>query len=71
MLYISTMSQTGQSHTQIGSNTKIGTYNYSNFNIVARMNINIALIPEAGASTVIDFITPPSYGMKETVQLYP
>ncbi len=35
------------------------------------MNINIALIPEAGAATVIDFITPPSYGMKETVQLYP
>lgn len=71
VLYISTMSQTGLSHTHIGSDTKVGTYNDSNFNIVPRMNLNIALIPEAGAATVIDFITPPSYGMKETVQLYP
>ena len=71
VLYISTMSQTGLSHTHIGSDTKVGTYNDSDFNIVPRMNINIALIPEAGAATVIDFITPPSYGMKETVQLYP
>lgn len=71
VLYISTMSQTGLSHTGVGSDTKIGTYNDSNFNIVARTNLNIALIPETGAATVIDFETLPSYGMKETVLLYP
>ena len=71
VLYISTMSQTGLLHTGIGPDTKIGTYNDSNFNIVARTSINIALIPEIGAATVIDFVTPSSYGIKETVQLYP
>ena len=71
VLHISTMSQTGLAHTQIGSDTKIGTYNDSYFNIIPRTDINIALIPEIGTSTMIDFETPSSYGVKETIQLYP
>ena len=70
-VYISTMSQSGLPHTRVGSDTKIGAYNDSNFNIVTRTNVNIALIPETGAATAINFITPSSYGMKETVRLYP
>ncbi|MBN2111072.1 MAG: flagellin, partial [Methanosarcinaceae archaeon] len=43
----------------------------SNLNLVPRTVVNIVLTPESGAATTADFVTPSSYGVKETVQLYP
>ena len=70
-LYISTMSGTGLAHSSVGSDTKVGTYTDSGFDMEPRTTINIILTPEAGATTVADFVMPSSYGTKETVQLYP
>ena len=70
-LYVSTMSGTGLAHTSVGSNTKVGTYSDSSLDIDPRATVGIILTPEAGATTVAEFVTPSSYGTKETVQLYP
>jgi len=43
----------------------------SGLNLVPRTTVNIVLTPESGAATTADFVTPSSYGVKETVQLYP
>jgi flagellin FlaB len=43
----------------------------SDLSLVPRTTVNIVLTPEAGATTVAEFVTPSSYGVKETVQLYP
>ncbi len=43
----------------------------SGLNIVPRTSVNIVLTPESGAATTADFVAPSSYGVKETVQLYP
>ena len=70
-LYISSMSGTGLAHTSVGSDTKVGTYKDSGLDMDPRATVSIILTPEAGATTVADFVTPSSYGTKETVQLYP
>ncbi|NOR46531.1 MAG: flagellin [Methanosarcinaceae archaeon] len=70
-LYISSMSGTGLAHTSVGSDTKVGTYRDSGLDMDPRATVSIILTPEAGATTVADFVTPSSYGTKETVQLYP
>jgi len=60
--------------------TNVGTYTTyvanetlksSRLNLVTRTTMNIVLTPEAGAATTADFVTPSSYGVKETVALYP
>ena len=43
----------------------------SKLNLVPRTTVNIVLTPESGAATTADFVAPSSYGVKETVQLYP
>jgi len=43
----------------------------SGLNLVTRTVVSIVLTPEAGAATTADFVTPSSYGVKETVSLYP
>jgi len=43
----------------------------STLDIVPRTEVNILLTPEAGATTTADFVTPSTYGVKETVSLYP
>ena len=43
----------------------------SGLDLVTRTTVNIILTPEAGASTIAEFVTPSSYGVKEAVQLYP
>ncbi|QLC49661.1 flagellin [Methanolobus zinderi] len=43
----------------------------SNLTLVPRTTVNIVLTPESGAATTADFVAPSSYGVKETVQLYP
>jgi len=72
-LYISTMSGTGLIHDNVGSDTKAvnATYRDSDLDINPRATVSIVITPEAGATTIADFVTPSSYGTKETVQLYP
>jgi len=43
----------------------------SGLNLVPRTEVQILLTPEAGATTTADFVTPSTYGVKETVSLYP
>ena len=43
----------------------------SGLNLVPRTTVSIILTPESGAATTADFVTPSSYGVKETVSLYP
>ena len=69
VVYISTTSSTGATFGAIGSTT--GTLVSSDLTLVPRTLVNIVLTPESGAATVAEFVTPSSYGVKETVQLYP
>jgi flagellin FlaB len=43
----------------------------SKLTLVPRTTVNIVMTPESGAATIAEFVTPSSYGVKETVQLYP
>jgi flagellin FlaB len=43
----------------------------SSLTLVPRTTVNIVMTPESGAATIAEFVTPSSYGVKETVQLYP
>ena len=53
------------------STTSTATLKKSGLNLVPRTVVNIILTPESGVVTNADFVTPSSYGVKETVQLYP
>jgi len=70
-IYISTMASTDTAYTTVGSVTTSGTQKDSNLDLSTRASVSIVLTPEAGAATVADFVTPSSYGTKETVALYP
>lgn len=73
-LYIATTSSTAVSSTYdyVGSSSvAAGVLNPSGLNLVPRTTVNIVLTPESGAATTADFVAPSSYGVKETVQLYP
>ncbi|AFV22695.1 flagellin [Methanolobus psychrophilus R15] len=39
--------------------------------LVPRTTVNIVMTPESGAATTAEFVTPSSYGVRESVQLYP
>ncbi|MCQ6963368.1 archaellin/type IV pilin N-terminal domain-containing protein [Methanolobus chelungpuianus] len=69
MVNIATISPTSASLPDIGSIT--GDLQSSELDLVPRTTVNIVLTPESGATTVAEFVTPSSYGVKETVQLYP
>jgi flagellin FlaB len=69
-LYIST-NAAATSFTDVGPITISGTLTSSGLTLVPRTMVNIVLTPESGAATTADFVTPSSYGVKETVALYP
>ncbi|HIE31854.1 MAG TPA: hypothetical protein EYP67_05685 [Methanosarcinales archaeon] len=59
-----------------GSSDSTLTNNYpfageSNLDLKPRTSVTIGMIPEGGAGTTVDFITPSSYGVKANVDLYP
>ncbi|MDK2835187.1 MAG: archaeal flagellin FlaB [Methanolobus sp.] len=70
-LYISTVSAADTGFTSVGSVTTGGSMGNSGLVIAPRTTVNIVLTPEAGATTVAEFVTPSSYGIRENVQLYP
>ncbi|SDG00524.1 flagellin FlaB [Methanolobus vulcani] len=71
-VYIATTSYTsaGAGYSYVGS-TSVSGLKSSGMNLVPRTTVNIVLTPESGAATTADFVAPSSYGVKETVQLYP
>ncbi len=69
MVYIGTVSDSAESNNAL---TPVnGDLKSSGLRVVPRTTINIVLTPEAGATSVAEFVTPSSYGVKENVQLYP
>ncbi|WP_321420749.1 archaellin/type IV pilin N-terminal domain-containing protein [uncultured Methanomethylovorans sp.] len=73
LLCISTASASADAanYANVGTTTTAGGPQDSGLNLVPRTVVNIILTPESGVSTNADFVTPSSYGVKETVQLYP
>ncbi|MBP1908675.1 archaellin/type IV pilin N-terminal domain-containing protein [Methanolobus bombayensis] len=73
IIYVSTASDTSVStgYTTLYAMNVSSSLQSSGLNLVPRSSINLALTPEAGASTSADFILPTTYGSKEAVQLYP
>jgi len=69
-LYISTVSSGDTGYSKIGSMGVSGLLD-SGLVVSPRTSVSIVLTPESGAATTADFVTPSSYGTKETVQLYP
>jgi len=71
-IYVATTSDhASSSGYQYIGDSYIGGLKTSHLNLLPRTTVNIVLTPEAGTATTADFITPSSYGVKETVQLYP
>ncbi len=72
-LYIATTSDGAASaaYDYVGSSNVSSGLTRSGLNLATRVPVNIVLTPESGAATTTEFITPSSYGVKETVQLYP
>ncbi|TGC08690.1 archaellin/type IV pilin N-terminal domain-containing protein [Methanolobus halotolerans] len=68
-LYISTVSAGDTSFKEVGSIT--AALKDSGLVVGPRATMNIVLTPESGATTVAEFVTPSSYGIRENVQLYP
>jgi len=73
LVYLATSSPTVAtgSYTYIGSTAAGAALVSSELELVPRTTVNIVLTPEAGATSTAEFVTPSSYGVKETVQLYP
>ncbi|SDG00408.1 flagellin FlaB [Methanolobus vulcani] len=69
-VYIATTSSSATGFGSVGTTTTSGLKT-SGLNLVPRTTVNIVLTPESGAATTADFVAPSSYGVKETVQLYP
>jgi flagellin FlaB len=70
-IYVSTASNKDLGYTTIGPVTTSGSQKDSSLDIQPRTSISLVFTPEAGAVTSADFVTPSSYGTKETIQLYP
>jgi len=72
-VYIATTSSAAASagYDYVSTTTTSGVLKASGLNLVPRTDVNIILTPESGVVTNADFVTPSSYGVKETVQLYP
>ncbi|MCK5721470.1 MAG: hypothetical protein KAI84_02970 [Gammaproteobacteria bacterium] len=74
-VYIATTSATtagtSPAYPAVGSITTTDGMKTSGLDLVPRTTISIILTPESGAATTADFVTPSSYGVKETVSLYP
>ena len=72
-VYIATTSTAAASagYDYVSTTATSGVLKASGLNLVPRTVVNIILTPESGVVTNADFVTPSSYGVKETVQLYP
>ncbi|KXS42185.1 MAG: flagellin [Methanolobus sp. T82-4] len=70
-IYVSAVSDGDLSYSTIDSISVSGSQKDSNLDIGPRTTVSMVLTPEAGATTVAEFLTPSSYGTKETIQLYP
>ncbi|WP_321420745.1 archaellin/type IV pilin N-terminal domain-containing protein [uncultured Methanomethylovorans sp.] len=70
-MYIATTSSTATGYDLVATTDTSSGLKASGLNLVPRTVVSIILTPESGAVTSSDFITPSSYGVKETVQLYP
>ena len=71
IVYLATTSPNAAGLTHMGALNTAGTIKSSQLNLVPRTTVNIVMTPESGAATIAEFVTPSSYGVKETVQLYP
>ncbi|MDK2835191.1 MAG: archaeal flagellin FlaB [Methanolobus sp.] len=71
IIYVSTVSGSDLSYTNIGDISTAGGQKDSNLDIGPRTSVTIVLTPESGATTMATFLTPSSYGTREAVQLYP
>ena len=69
-LYLSTVASGDTGFAEVGSLTTTGLKS-SGLVIGPRATVSIVLTPEAGATTIAEFVTPSSYGIRENVQLYP
>lgn len=69
--YVSTVAGPDTDFDYIGTTMVSGLQKDSGLDIGPRTTVNIIITPESGATTVADFVTPSSYGTKETVILYP
>lgn len=72
-IYVATTSDHASSsgYQYIGGISTGGELKTSHLNLLSKTTVSIILTPETGAVTPVDFITPSSYDVKETVQLYP
>jgi flagellin FlaB len=70
-VYIATTSSGATGYSDLGTTTVSTALRSSGLSLVPRATVNIVLTPESGAATTADFVAPSSYGVKETVQLYP
>ncbi len=68
--YISTVATGDTAYTKMGT-ADVGALKATDLVVSPRTVVNIVLTPESGAATTAEFVTPSSYGTKETVQLYP
>ncbi len=69
--YVSTLSDADLGFVYVGTTAVGGSQKDSGLDIGPRTGVSIVLTPESGVVTVADFVTPSSYGTKETVVLYP
>ncbi|SFM34069.1 archaellin/type IV pilin N-terminal domain-containing protein [Methanolobus profundi] len=70
-IYVSAVSGGDLSYTTIDGITTSGAQKDSNLDIGTRTSMSIVLTPEAGATTTAEFVTPSSFGTRETIALYP
>ena len=70
-IYVSTVSGGDLGYMTIGPINTGGSQKDSTLDIGPRTTINLVFTPEAGTTTSAEFVTPSSYGTKETIQLYP
>ena len=73
IVYLSTTSAAANTaaYDHMGSLDAAATLVSSQLTLVPRTTVNIVMTPESGAATIAEFVTPSSYGVKGTVQLYP
>ena len=70
-IYISTVSDGDTTYVGIGDVTTSGAQKDTGLDIAPRTSVSLVFTPEAGASTIAEFVTPSSYGTKENIALYP
>lgn len=71
IFYVSTVCSGDTTFNHIGTTNVNKAQKDSGLEVGPRTTISIVLTPESGVVTNADFVTPSSYGTKETVVLYP